>query len=439
MNHNLKLSYRNTFYIGFGFFSILMLWQIYNTYAPIFLARLLSDTGDIDPESAPLVGVIMALDNFFALFMLPIFGILSDRTKTRYGRRIPYIVLGMFVAAIIFPLIAVAYILNSLAGVIIMMLLVLIVMNVYRNPAVALMPDVTPKPLRSKANGIINLIGYVGAIIGAALVLVFGEAVDDPILSILPFLIVSGVMLVAMIILFIKIKENKIVEATREDMEVGETLSETLGTIDENVPLSKLDKKNMLYILIAVFLWFSAFNAIETFLSSYSETVLGDVRLAGTITIILVVSSMIAFIPSGLLAGVIGRKFSIVSGLLTMGVGLTLCLIANEANVVFFLGISMSGIGWAMINVNSYPMMVEMSHRNNVGKYTGYYYTSSMLAQSFTPIVAGAFISLIGTFQVLFPYAGVLVTAAFVVFLFVKEKKDVVMEVKKGFDAFDVE
>ncbi len=439
MNHNLKLSYRNTFYIGFGFFSILMLWQIYNTYAPIFLARLLSDTGDIDPESAPLVGVIMALDNFFALFMLPIFGILSDRTKTRYGRRIPYIVLGMFVAAIIFPLIAVAYILNSLAGVIIMMLLVLIVMNVYRNPAVALMPDVTPKPLRSKANGIINLIGYVGAIIGAALVLVFGEAVDDPILSILPFLIVSGVMLVAMIILFIKIKENKIVEATREDMEVGETLSETLGTIDENVPLSKLDKKNMLYILIAVFLWFSAFNAIETFLSSYSETVLGDVRLAGTITIILVVSSMIAFIPSGLLAGVIGRKFSIVSGLLTMGVGLTLCLIANEANVVFFLGISMSGIGWAMINVNSYPMMVEMSHRNNVGKYTGYYYTSSMLAQSFTPIVAGAFILLIGTFQVLFPYAGVLVTAAFVVFLFVKEKKDVVMEVKKGFDAFDVE
>ena len=439
MEHNLKLSYRNTFYIGFGFFSILMLWQIYNTYAPIFLARLLSDTGDVDPESAVLVGFIMALDNFFALFMLPIFGVLSDRTKTRFGRRMPYIIIGMFVAAIIFPLIAVAYILNSLAGVIIMMLLVLIVMNVYRNPAVSLMPDVTPKPLRSKANGVINLIGYVGAIIGGALVLVFGESVDDPIISILPFLIVSGVMLVAMIILFIKIKENKIVEESRIDMEVGEGLSETIGEVGENIPLSKTDKWNMFYILVAVFLWFSAFNAIETFLSSYSETILGDVSLAGIITIILVVSSMISFIPSGLLAGVIGRKFSIVSGLVVMGMGLTLCLTANEANAVFFIGISLSGIGWAMINVNSYPMMVEMSHKNNVGKYTGYYYTSSMLAQSFTPIVAGAFIRAIGSFQVLFPYAGVLVLSAFIVFLFVKEKKDVVREVKKGLDAFDVE
>ncbi len=439
MNHNLKLNYRNTFYIGFGFFSILMLWQIYNTYAPIFLARLLSETGDIDPESAPLVGFIMALDNFFALFMLPIFGILSDRTKTRYGRRIPYIIIGMFVAAIIFPLIAVAYILNSLAGVIIMMLLVLVVMNIYRNPAVSLMPDVTPKPLRSKANGIINLIGYLGAIIGGALVLYFGEVIDNPILSILPFLIVSGVMLVAMIILFIKIKENKLIAESLKDMEIGETLSETIGTIKENVPLSKMDRRNMLLILIAVFFWFSAFNAIETFLSSYSETILGDVSLAGIITIVLVVSSMISFIPSGILAGYIGRKFSIVSGLIVMGVGLTLCLSVSEANVTFFIGIALSGVGWAMINVNSYPMMVEMSHKNNVGKYTGYYYTSSMLAQSFTPIVAGAFISMIGSFQVLFPYAGILIAGAFITFLFVKEKKDVVREVKKGLDAFDVE
>jgi len=436
---DLKLNYKSTLYIGFGFFSILMLWQIYNTYAPIFLGKLLSDGGDIDPATAPLVGFIMALDNFFALFMLPIFGILSDRTKTKYGRRIPYIIVGMFVAAIIFPLIAVAYILNSVAGVIIMMLLVLIVMNVYRNPAVSLMPDVTPKPLRSKANGIINLIGYVGAIIGGVLVIVFGQSVDDPILSIMPFLIVSGVMLVAMIILFIKIKENKLVKDTEEDMEAGEQQSTTMGEIGENIPLSKYDKSNMIFILIAVFLWFAAFNSIETFISSYTETVLGRLDIAGTITIIMVLSSMITFIPAGYLAGYIGRKISVIGGLALMGLGLLIAMTIHDVTVPFFLGISVIGIGWAFINVNSYPMMVEMSHKNNVGRFTGYYYTSSMLAQSFTPIVAGAFISYVGSFTVLFPYALVLVVAAFIVFFFVKEKRDIPKEIKKGLDAFDIE
>ncbi|TVP85907.1 MAG: MFS transporter [Acholeplasmataceae bacterium] len=435
----LKLNYRSTFFIGFGFFSILMLWQIYNTYAPIFLGRLLSSTGEIDPESAPLVGFIMALDNFFALFMLPIFGILSDRTKTRFGRRIPYIVVGMFVAALIFPLIAVAYILNSLVGVIIMMLMVLIIMNIYRNPAVSLMPDVTPKPLRSKANGIINLIGYVGAIIGGGLVIIFGESIDDPILSVMPFLIVSGVMLVAMLLLFIKIKENKLVEETKEDMVIGEAYSTALGEIGENVPLSRSDKINMFLILFAVFLWFSAFNSIETFISSYTDTVLGRIDIAGTITIILVLSAMITFIPAGLLASRLGRKFSVIGGLALMGLGLFATMLLHEPNALFFGGISVIGVGWAFINVNSYPMIVEMSHKDNVGRYTGYYYTSSMLAQSFTPIVAGAFIRAMASFTVLFPYALVLVVIAFVTFFFVKENKDVVKEIKKGLDAFDVD
>ncbi|MFU8793255.1 MAG: MFS transporter [Acholeplasmataceae bacterium] len=436
---DLKLNYKSTLYIGFGFFSILMLWQIYNTYAPIFLGRLLSGSNVIDPDTAPVVGFIMALDNFFALFMLPIFGILSDRTKSKYGRRIPYIIIGMFVAAVIFPLIAVMYILNSLVGVIVMMLLVLIVMNIYRNPAVSLMPDVTPKPLRSKANGIINLIGYVGAIIGGGLVIVFGQSLDDPIMSILPFLIVSGVMIVAMIVLFIKVKENKIVAETKEDMEIGEKLSTTIGEIGENIPLSKSDRSNMFFILLAVFLWFSAFNAIETFISSYTETVLGRLDIAGTITIVLVLSSMITFIPAGYLASYIGRKVSVIGGLALMALGLFLVMLIHAATAPFFIGIGIIGIGWAFINVNSYPMMVEMSHKGNVGKFTGYYYTSSMLAQSFTPIVAGAFISLLSTYEVLFPYALVLVGAAFIVFFFVKEKKVTKAEIKTGLDAFDIE
>jgi maltose/moltooligosaccharide transporter len=435
----LKLNYRNTLFIGFGFFSILMLWQIYNTYTPIFLGRLLSETGEVDSADAPLVGFIMALDNFFALFMLPLFGILSDRTKTKFGRRMPYIIIGMFVASILFPLIAVAYILNSLVGLIMMMLLILIVMNVYRNPAVALMPDVTPKPLRSKANGIINLIGYVGAIIGGGLVIVFGESAEASFSTVVPFLIVSGVMLVAMIVLFIKIKENQIVEETKEDMKQGELLSTSIDKIGENIPLSKSDKKNMLFILLAVFLWFAAFNSIETFISSYSENVLNNFNIAGTITIILVISSMITFIPAGYLAGYIGRKFTVILGLALMAVGLLVAMAIHAVTAPFFLGIAVIGVGWALINVNSYPMMFEMSHKNNVGRYTGFYYTSSMLAQSFTPIVAGAFISSVGNYNVLFPYALVLTLGAFIVFFFVKEKKNVAKEIKKGLDAFDVE
>lgn len=435
----LKLNYRSTLYIGFGFFSILMLWQIYNSYAPIFLGRLLSDTGTVDSQDAPLVGFIMALDNLFALFMLPLFGILSDKTKTKYGRRMPYIILGMFAAAILFPLIAVAYILNSLAGVIIMMLMILIIMNIYRNPAVSLMPDVTPKPLRSRANGIINLIGYVGAIIGGGLVIVFGESGTRSITTVAPFLIVSGVMLVAMIVLFIKIKENKLVEETKEDMQIGEELSVSIEKVTEDTPLSKKDKTNMIFILIAVFLWFAAFNSIETFISSYSENVLENFNIAGTITIILVISSMITFIPAGILAGYIGRKFTVIAGLAFMIVGLFVAMTIHAATAPFFLSIAVIGIGWALINVNSYPMMVEMAHKNNVGKYTGFYYTSSMLAQSFTPIVAGAFINQIGNYNVLFPYALFLTIGAFIVFFFVKENRFAKKEIKKGLDAFDVD
>lgn len=435
----LKLNYRSTLYIGFGFFSILMLWQIYNSYAPIFLGRLLSETGTVDSQDAPLVGFIMALDNLFALFMLPLFGILSDKTKTKYGRRMPYIILGMFTAAILFPLIAVAYILNSLAGVIIMMLMILIIMNIYRNPAVSLMPDVTPKPLRSRANGIINLIGYVGAIIGGGLVIVFGESGTRSITTVAPFLIVSGVMLVAMIVLFIKIKENKLVEETKEDMQIGEELSVSIEKVTEDTPLSKKDKTNMIFILIAVFLWFAAFNSIETFISSYSENVLENFNIAGTITIILVISSMITFIPAGILAGYIGRKFTVIAGLAFMIIGLFVAMTIHAATAPFFLSIAVIGIGWALINVNSYPMMVEMAHKNNVGKYTGFYYTSSMLAQSFTPIVAGAFINQIGNYNVLFPYALFLTIGAFIVFFFVKENRNAKKEIKKGLDAFDVD
>ncbi len=440
----LRLDVKTTVYIAFGFFSILMLWQVYNAYIPLFLARLLDIDQAINPEDAWIVGFIMALDNIFALIMLPIFGILSDRTRSRHGRRMPYIILGMLAAAIVFPFIVVMYYLNSFWGVIIVMLMVLIIMNIYRNPAVALMPDVTPKPLRSKANGIINLIGYVGAIIGGGLLLVFGENVENPLLNLIPFSIVSAFMLVAMVVLFVKIKENKLVAEKAEDMMVGEKESEAIGVVAEDVPLSKSDLRNVWLILVSVFLWFAAFNAIETFHSTYAEEVLGDAAIGGAITIVLVMASLVAFIPSAILASFIGRKWTIVSGLAVMMGGLFLCMLVNEANVVFFSGIVFAGFGWAMINVNSYPMIVETAHKNNIGKFTGFYYTSSMLAQSFTPVVAGWVIGWVSFFgfsgyEVLFPYAFVLVGFALVVFFFILEKKDKPKDIKKGIEAFDVD
>ena len=164
----LKLNYKRTLIIGFAFFSILMVWQAYNFYCPLFLKTMLYDTlveKNATQYSEFIIGAIMALDNVLALFMLPIFGKLSDKTKTKYGKRMPYIILGMAATVIIFPFMALCYLWNALAGLIVTMLVVLVIMNIYRSPAVALMPDVTPKPLRSSANGLINLVGYFGPIV----------------------------------------------------------------------------------------------------------------------------------------------------------------------------------------------------------------------------------------------------------------------------------
>ncbi|MFH5882030.1 MAG: MFS transporter [Candidatus Izemoplasmataceae bacterium] len=445
MNNELKLNFKTTIYIGFAFFSILMLWQIYNVYGSYFLDLLLESRIPVRTDRSYIVGIIMALDNFFALFMLPIFGALSDRTKSRFGRRMPYIMFGMLASAILFPMIAVVFILNSLVGVIGMMLLILIIMNIYRNPAIALMPDVTPKPLRSKANGFINLIGYVGAILAGGLALIFGPGAGETINDIstfrliLPFIIVSGFMVVALIVLVVKIKENKLVEDVAEDMLIGETYSDTVGVISESEPLSKGDRFNMIILLISVFLWFAAFNAIETFISIYSEEVLNDFSFSGLIVIVLVMSSIVTFVPAGYLASYVGRKRSVVIGLGLMIFGLLISLSINAATAPFLIGIVFAGVGWAMINVNSYPMMVEMAHKNNVGRYTGYYYISSMLAQTFTPIVAGLVIMIGETYEMLFPYSGVLAACAFVVFIFFKEKKNGPREIKTGLDAFDVD
>ena len=453
----LKLNVKRTFVIGFAFFGILMLWQVYNTYCPLFLtATLVNKYHGDKTDYQYIVGVLMALDNLVALGMLPLFGAWSDKTHTKFGKRMPFIVIGTILSAIVFPLIVVMYMIGSLAGIIVMMCLTLIFMQMYRNPAVALMPDITPKPLRSKANAIINVVGYIGAILGGAVAMIipfesYKESSQGMLL--IPFLICCVAMVVTIAILFIKVKENKIVSEMVDEMRRGEEESELEEKIVENAPLSKKNKISLIIMIIAVFLWFAAFNAVETFWSSYGQNKL-DISNYSMFTIILTVASLIAFVPAAFVSEKIGRKWTIVIGLICMVIGLMLISFVPQtgdetiyfgANNVRYHAASgalypcfiLCGIGWAFINCCSYPMFVELASGGNVGKYTGLYYAASMLAQTLTPIVAGLLVYFSEGWEVLFVYSTAVMAAALIVFIFVNNVKTKNVKIKKGLEAFD--
>jgi MFS family permease len=420
--NDLKLNYKKTFYIGLAFFTILMLWQVYNAYVPLMLEDLFTYHYGIG-DYKYLIGIIMAADNMLALLMLPIFGMLSDKTKSGMGKRMPYIIGGTILAVLLFPFIPVLYAIGNIKALIVVMALILISMNIYRAPAVALMPDITPKPLRTKANGIINFVGFLGAICAGVLALVFKMPINygQPNDVIFPFIITSVLMMLALILLVVKVNENKVVEEVAEDMELGEKLSESIEEIKEDKPLGKMDKRNLLLIIASVFLWFLAFNAIETFWSTYGEEFLLTQNWS-LATIVLTVASLITFIPAGILSEKIGRKTSVLIGLSLMITSLFIAAFLTSFDIYMILLFVTSGIGWALVNVNAYPMVVELASKKNVGKYTGYYYTSSMVAQSVTPIFMGALMDILG-FTYFFPYAVVFSVIAFIVFSFVKTKQ----------------
>ena len=442
MEENFKLNYKRTFYMGFAFFSILMLWQMYNYYCPIFLKTLLGDNKDY------IIGIIMAADNILAIWMLPLFGALSDKTHTKWGKRMPYMVIGMIASAIIFPLVALMFYFNSLVGVITMMGVILIIMNIYRNPAVALMPDLTPKPLRSKANGIINLVGYIGAVLGGGIALVLGMLIkDEYIRAIVAFASASFFMIIAVIILIININEPKILEEMKPELERGELYS-TSFTKENDKTLNKQDKINILILLICILFLFVSFNAVESFYSIFCKNVfendasefytkipVGTIIMAG-----LPLSSIITFLCAINLPTKIGRKLTVIIGIICMLVGFGTIvlegLFIGYNAIIFLLCIIICGVGWALINANTYPMMVEVASSSNTGRYTGLYYTFSMLAQSITPIIAGLLITVKGKYDILFIYAFITMLIAFIIFLFFKERK-VKIEAKKGFEAFE--
>ncbi len=532
----MKLDYKKVFYVGLAFFIISIFWQTYDN----IVAKILIDKFGLNQTWS---GVVMALDNVLALFMLPLFGAISDKTNHKLGRRTPYVIVGTVVAAFAFiglsfvdniqtariqetaiiekyeritetndeyrekPLywtallvemqadrlaqrasgritqasydrytksvfepmteilaenglddldaIELSYLdgyyhryLSELAWEITVdnptnlivfvaiLLVALVAMSVFRSPAVSLMPDVTMKPLRSKANAIINLMGAAAGVVSLLLLTVFGLGGKSYVDYSLAFISVGLIMIVVLVIFLWKVKEPKLVaEKEADDVKFG--LIEQEGEVHDMHDLPK-DKRISLYLILgSVFLWFMGYNAVMTKVSDYAPKIL---QLSSFTLPLLIanITAILAFVPIGIVSTKFGRRKTILAGIVL----LTLCFgsvffLSKDTGWVMFIVFGLTGIGWATINVNSYPMVVELAKGSNVGKYTGYYYAFSMAAQILTPILSGFFMDLIHP-KALFPYATLFVALAFITMFFTKHG-DAAPEKKSVLESFDVD
>lgn len=413
----MKLNYKRTVLIGFAFMSILAFWQFYDQVIPYILENIFGLT-------TFAANAIMSIDNILAIFMLPLFGAISDRTRTPLGKRTPYIFFGTVAAVILLVILGFMEESRSFWGFIICLMLLLVTMATYRTPAVAYMPDVTPKPLRSKANAIINLVGYIGGIF-ATVVMMFtlrseksasGETVYAEDQSFLPvFFIIAGFMLIAVIVLVLTVKENKLLA----EVEIDDFSAQDAN---KGQKLPKAVFRSLVLILASVFLWFMAYNAVTTAFSRYCVNVWGvDLGVSSGFLLTATVSAIIAFVPLGFFSGVAGRKKTVLLGVILMTVCYTIAIFIKEQTPLMYLIFGLVGVGWAAINVNSYPMVVEMSSGSDVGKYTGLYYTFSMAAQITTPLLSGFLIDhLDWGYSTLFPYAVIFSALSFITMLLVR-------------------
>lgn len=423
----MKLNYKRTFFVGMAFLSISAFWQMYDNIIPLILQNTfhLNET---------IIGAIMAMDNVLAVFLLPVIGTLSDKVDTKMGKRTPFIVGGTFAAAICMMLLPLADHYKMLGLFIVALALTLIAMAMYRSPAVALMPDLTPKPLRSSANAVINLMGAVGAIYALILIRLLVKKEEHP--SYLPvFLGVVGIMVLAVIILVATINEKKIAAKIAE--EYPEEAKEEKEKEEHGLPAPV--KRSLVLILVSIFLWFTAYNAVTTAFSRYAVTVWG-MEGGGFASCLMVamVAAIISYIPIGIISSKIGRKKSILIGLVMMFISYTSVFFYPTYNVTANIFFAIIGIGWAAISVNSLPMVVEMSKGSDIGKYTGLYYTFSMTAQIFTPIVSGALLQYV-SYSTLFPYAMFFTACAFVTMMMVKHGDSKPMKKENVLENFDVD
>lgn len=424
-----KLNYKRTFLIGLAFLSICSFWQMYDNIIPLILQNTyhLGET---------MTGAVMALDNVLAIFLLPVFGTLSDKVHTKLGRRMPFIVAGTILAVIfmmLLPMIDNAEKARWSTGesfsnqVIFLAVLffTLVSMGLYRSPAVALMPDVTPNHLRSRANAVINLMGAVGGVYALIMIKVLVGKGETP--DYMPlFASIAAVMAIAVGILVITIRENKLreevekaeaantekveeraiaegVEAAGEIEAVADT--EQSGATGKVKGMPKEVKRSMYFMLASIFLWFTAYNAVTTAFSRYTKVVW---KMEGgsfaNCLMVATVAAILSYIPIGSISAKIGRKKTIMGGVLLMAACYGGAIFAREYHPIVNVAFALIGVAWAAINVNSYPMIVAMSSGSDVGKFTGTYYTFSMAAQILTPVLSGFLLENV-SYNTLFPYA----------------------------------
>ena len=400
------LDYKKTFLIGFGFFSTSVMWALYNTYVPIFLqagdpafdAKLAVQTFGFG-LSATLTGFIMTLDNIAAFFIQPIMGAISDRTYTRIGRRMPYIITCAPIAVLAFALIPLAPQmippeLNGQVGqmpglfafFIACLGVMLLAMAVFRTPVIALMPDLIPSQFRSQANGVINLMGGLGGVLAF-----LGGGILYKIYRPLPFWVGGLITLIAVGILFWKVKEPKELVESAARQEPG------LGIFRGLKDIPRENARSLTLLILAIFFWFVGYNAIETFFSSYGVATLGVSESTASMILSVAYITFIAFsIPSGIIASRIGRKRTIIIGLAAFTVLLVVAFFVPVVPAVVTL-LALGGVAWSLVNINSLPMVVDTSPSEEVlGTYTGLYYVAGTLAAVVGPILNGWVIDLTG-------------------------------------------
>ena len=516
----MKLNYKRTILVGFAFFLITAFWQAYDATIPVILTNKYG-------MSQFWSGVIMALDNVLALFMLPLFGTLSDKCKSKRGKRTPFIIFGTTVAAIALIALSVvdnmqlqkisdytalddvptleriydeqasttlktpegdefvlediftkeefsqikvnetdpetgktsvtaeytnfvapareasvAQITNSdpsaLILFVVLLLVILVAMSTFRSPAVALMPDVTIKPLRSKANAVINLMGTAGGIVVLVLGIVFStSAVKNAFMSYtVYYAVISGLMLVSLAIFLLTVREPAWAKQMQEDT-VRYGIEEEEEIQSETRKLTAGEKKSLILILLSVALWYFGYNAVTSKYAVYATNIL-DMDY-NTTMLLAQGAAIVAYMPAGIIASKIGRKKTILAGVVILALAFGVASFMRAGSPVMLMNVLFiaAGVGWATINVNSFPMAVELSSGADVGKYTGYYYTASMAAQTLTPLLSGWLMDNVAD-TILFPYAAVFVALAVVTMLFVTHGDNKIAN-KKGLEAFDIE
>ena len=512
----MKLNYKRIILVGFAFFLIQAFWQAYDNTIPMILTNKFG-------MSQAWSGAIMALDNVLALFMLPLFGAISDKHHSKWGRRTPFIVVGTLIAAVM--LIALSFVDNAqlhhisdvaaiddpaaletiydreadetlltpggqkfvlsrqftkeeftqirsqitvdgaavtnpdytnyvmparqacawdatakspvtLVFFIALLLVILVSMSVFRSPSVALMPDVTLKPLRSKANAVINLMGSAGGILVLVLGMVFAtSAVRNSLMSYTGyFAVIAAIMLAALVVFMLTVRENEwAAEMQQQSVELGLEDKEEAATGERKLSVDEV--KSLIFLLLSIVLWFFGYNAVTSKYSVYASNILHkDYNLT---LIIAQAAAIISYLPVGFIASKVGRKKTILAGVVMLTAAFTTAsfMSAESPTMLMNAMFALAGIAWATINVNSFPMVVEMCSGGNVGKYTGFYYTASMAAQVVTPVLAGTLMRSI-SYRILFPYAAFFVALSFMTMCFVRHG-DSKAEAKRGLAAFE--